>query len=78
MSIPCACSNDTSLGELGKDAALLFDPYDSEAIAASMKRLLSEPELRTELIEAGRRRAAEFSWKKHVERIMDAIEKADL
>ena len=74
--IPCACSNDTSLGELGKDAALLFDPYDADAIAEALKRLLSEPELRENLIEAGRRRAAEFSWEHHVERIMDAVKKA--
>ena len=76
--IPCACSNSTSLGELGEGAALLFDPYDSEAIAAAMTQLLSEPELRTELIAAGHRRAAEFSWEKHIERIMDAVAKTGI
>ena len=71
--VPCACSNDTSLGELGAGAALLFDPRDSDAIAEALRQLLESPAKRAELIAAGRRRAAEFTWEKHVERIMDAV-----
>ncbi len=71
--IPCACSNNSSLGELGRDAALLFDPKDPDAIADALKRLLESPELRAQLIEAGHRRAGEFTWKNHVERIIHAV-----
>ena len=71
--IPCACSDCSSLGELGYGAALLFNPHDTSAIAEAMKRILSEPELRAGLAEAGRRRAAEFTWEKHVDRILNAI-----
>ena len=71
--IPSCCSEGSSLGEVGRGAALLFDPLDPDAIAAALKRLLSEPELRKELVEAGRRRAAEFTWKNHVERILHAV-----
>ena len=74
--VPCACSNSTSLGELGKDAALLFDAHDSESIAEALTKLLSSEGLRTELAEAGRRRAATFTWQKHVERIMDAVSRS--
>jgi glycosyltransferase involved in cell wall biosynthesis len=60
---PVACSATTSLPEItGTDAALLFDPERSEAIAAAMDELLTDPELRQRLAAAGRRRAAGFTW----------------
>jgi glycosyltransferase involved in cell wall biosynthesis len=71
--VPCCCSDCSSLSEVGRGAALLFDPNAPDAIAAALKRLLTEPELRAELVEAGRRRAAEFTWEKHVERILNAV-----
>ena len=71
--VPCCCSDCSSLSEVGRGAALLFDPLDADAIAGALKRLLTEPELRAELAEAGRRRAAEFTWEKHVERILHAV-----
>ncbi|MBQ6352126.1 MAG: glycosyltransferase family 4 protein [Lentisphaeria bacterium] len=76
--IPCACSKDPSLGELGQGAALLFDARDSGAIAEALTRLLSSEALRVELAAAGRRRAAEFTWEKHVERITDAVYRSNV
>ena len=73
---PCACSETSSLGELGQGAALLFDPEDPAAIADALVRLLSDPGLREKLKEAGHRRTAEFTWAKHVERIIHAVESA--
>ncbi len=73
LGIPCACSDCSSLAELGRGAALLFDPKDPDAIADALKRLLESPELRAELIAAGHRRAAQFTWKNHVERIIHAV-----
>ena len=72
----CACSNNSSLGELGKGAALLFDPFDASDIAEAMRRLLTSADLRNELIRAGERRAAEFTWSHHVERILHAVEQS--
>ena len=71
--IPCACSDCSSLRELGTGAALLFDPTDADAIADALKRILESPELRAELIRAGTERAAQFTWDKHVERIIHAV-----
>ena len=71
---PCACSETSSLGEIGRGAALLFDPEDPAAIADAMRRLLTDSALREELKEAGRVRSAEFTWTKHVERIIHAVE----
>ena len=71
---PCACSETSSLGEIGRGAALLFDPGDPDAIADAVTRLLSDSALRAGLKEAGLRRAEEFTWTKHVERIIHAVE----
>ena len=72
--VPCACSETSSLGEIGRDAALLFDPEDPAAIADALNRLLTDPALRERMKEAGLRRAEEFTWTKHVERIIHAVE----
>ncbi|MBO5791760.1 MAG: WecB/TagA/CpsF family glycosyltransferase [Lentisphaeria bacterium] len=60
--LPCACSNNSSLGELGKGAAELFDPASPEAIAESMKKILSDPLYRQELSAKGKAKSANFSW----------------
>lgn len=56
---PVAASNATALPEACGDAAVLFDPYDVEAIAEGVRTALSRAE---ELSAAGRLRAARFSW----------------
>ncbi len=58
---PVVCSNTTSLPEIAGDAALLVDPRDAEALAAALHRLLTDPDLRVDLIARGLQRAAAFS-----------------
>ena len=69
--LPCACSNDSSLGELGRNAALLFDPSSVEEIAESMKKILSDEQIRQELAEKGREKASGFSWQKTSDGLLD-------
>jgi hypothetical protein len=59
--VPVACSNTTSLPEVTAGAAVLFDPGVPEQIAEAMVSLTRDESLRLRLIEAGRKRAAEFS-----------------
>ena len=49
------------------DAAVLTDPHDAEGFADAMLRVASDEELRKVLIDAGRRRAATFSWQRTAE-----------
>ena len=60
--VPVLCGNLTSLPEVAgteeEAAALLFDPRRPAEIVAAIERLESEPELRADLIERSRRRAA--------------------
>ena len=61
---PVACGNISSLPEVAGDAALLVDPYDVSAISAAILALDSDAELRGQLIDAGYRQAAQFTWEK--------------
>ncbi len=72
--VPCCCSNSSSLGEIGHDAALLFNPEKPNEIAAAMEKILTDDKLREELIAAGHNRAVEFSWKKHVKKLVEIYE----
>ena len=60
--VPCACSNNSSLGELGNGAAELFDPSSPQEIADAMERILSAPEYQQQLSCQGQIKAANFSW----------------
>ena len=61
--IPVLTSDRSSLPEVAGDAALLVDPLDRAAIAAGLVRLAGDAGLRERLTEAGRRRAAGFTWR---------------
>jgi len=61
--IPVLTSDRSSLPEVAGDAALLVDPLDRAAIGAGLVRLAGDPGLRRDLVEAGRRRAAGFTWR---------------
>lgn len=64
--IPCACSNNGSLGEIGGDAAITFDPTDVGGIAQALRNLLAGTATEhAERIARGRARCAMFSWTKH-------------
>jgi len=61
---PVALSRATSLPEVGGEAALYFDPQSAGAIAEAMLGLGADEALRARLSEAGRARAAQFSWER--------------
>jgi glycosyltransferase involved in cell wall biosynthesis len=73
---PVICSNTSSLPELAGEAALLVDPTDTAALAAAMRRALSEPELRKELIEKGYAQIQKFSWAKAAGKVLSVLEEA--
>ncbi|HEX6161591.1 MAG TPA: glycosyltransferase, partial [Thermoanaerobaculia bacterium] len=59
---PVACSAVTSLPDTAGDAALLFDPHDTGAIAGAMRRLWSDDALARELVHRGHERVKLFTW----------------
>ena len=61
---PVVCSNAASLPEVVGDAAITVDPYDVEALAEAMYRVLSDPDLADDLRRRGLERAARFTWER--------------
>jgi glycosyltransferase involved in cell wall biosynthesis len=57
--------------EVCSDAALWFDAEGPRTPAAALARLLDEPGLAERLREAGRARAATFSWPAAARRLLD-------
>ena len=57
---PVTCSNASSLPEVADDAALYFDPYDTDSIEESISEMVKNPQLRNYFIEKGYARAKEF------------------
>jgi glycosyltransferase involved in cell wall biosynthesis len=68
---PVVTSNVSSLPEVAGDAALLIDPYNPQAIADGITRVLSDATLRDELRRKGLARARQFSWEQSVRRVHD-------
>jgi glycosyltransferase involved in cell wall biosynthesis len=64
-------SNVSSLPEVAGDAALLVDPYDIDAIADGIYRVLTETALAGELRRRGPVRARQFSWESSVRRVRE-------
>lgn len=48
--------------EICGSAAVYFDPFDPEDLAAKMHRVSSDPKLRESIVASGKLRAREFSW----------------
>ena len=59
---PVVTSNVTSLPEVAGDAAVLVDPYDTDAIGEAIVSVLDDRSLRDSLRSKGFARAAAFSW----------------
>ena len=68
---PVITSNVSSLPEVVGDAAMLIDPYEPDAIAGAMRRVLMDDRLRDDMRERGLARAREFSWGRSVRRVRE-------
>jgi glycosyltransferase involved in cell wall biosynthesis len=64
--LPVLTSKRSALPEVAGDAALLIDPLDTDSIADGLRRITSDADLRTQLVQRGRIRAEEFTWDKAV------------
>jgi alpha-1,3-rhamnosyl/mannosyltransferase len=65
--VPAAVSNAAALPEVAAGAAVLMDPRDEESMAAALQRLVEDRTWRAGAVEAGRARAAAFSWERAAE-----------
>lgn len=70
--IPVITSNVTSMPEVAGDAALLVDPTSTDEIAFAMKKVLTDSELRKELIAKGLKRAQDFTWERLAKTVINS------
>ena len=61
---PVIAGNNSSQIEVAGDAALMVDASSIEDIARATILILSDPKLRAQLIERGRRNFTRFRWSK--------------
>jgi len=73
---PVVTSNVSSLPEVAGNAALLVNPYDPQAIAHAIYRVLTDDALSSDLRRRGPARAREFSWEASVRRVREIYDLA--
>ena len=74
--LPVAVAEVSALPEVAGEAALYFDPRDPHAIATAIGRLVEDADLRARLVELGRARRREFTWRRTAEETLRSFERA--
>jgi glycosyltransferase involved in cell wall biosynthesis len=70
---PCVVSNTASLPEVCGDAAYYVNPYDIEDIARGIEKVLSDENLRNDLVKKGFENIKRFSWERSAKKIIEVI-----
>lgn len=72
---PVICSHIASLPEVAGDAALYFNPGESDELAHHLERIRTDKEIRPQLVASGFERIKRFSWDEASASIYDILHK---
>ncbi|MEH2246190.1 glycosyltransferase family 4 protein [Nostoc sp.] len=72
LGAPVVSANTSSIPEVTGDAAILIDPSDSVQLAEAILKVISDSQIRQELISKGRERAKLFSWERTAKETLKA------
>ena len=75
--VPVLTGNQTSLPEVIGDAGVMVDPYDVDALADGLLRLVDDGALRRQCRCKGLERAKQFSWDETARRTWDILVRVD-
>jgi glycosyltransferase involved in cell wall biosynthesis len=75
MGCPVLTADRYGTKEVAQDAALFVDPEDINSIADGMSRIVTDEDLRSELIDAGHIRARDFHWRDCAEQTLEFLER---
>ena len=64
---PVICSNTASLPEVGGDAVMYINPYDTNDIRDKMLMVIENEKLREEMLQKGLQHVKQFSWNQAAE-----------
>jgi len=73
---PVLTSSTSALQEIAGGYSYLVDPLDVDAIARGIVALATDPKVRADFVELGRKRALDFSWDKAAERTLEVYAEA--
>ncbi|PLX26110.1 hypothetical protein C0580_00495 [Candidatus Parcubacteria bacterium] len=72
--IPVLSSNSSCLPEILEDSVLYFDPKDKNDLLDKMEEIISQSQLKLELIKSGREHIKKYSWEKMGKNILDIFQ----
>ncbi len=75
LGCPCALSNTSSLKEIGKDSALLFDPWNTDEIKKTIETMTHDSDLRSRLIAKGFENSEKYKWKRYFDTMIENLSK---
>jgi glycosyltransferase involved in cell wall biosynthesis len=73
--LPVLVANNTCLPEVGGNAVLQFNPFDTADIALKIKTVLDDVNLQKDMIDKGRERLKDFSWQKTAIQLVEIFKK---
>lgn len=71
---PVVASNVSSLPEAGGDAAMYFNPENSDDIAKAIKKVVEDKNLRDEMVKKGFVQVKKFSWEKTARKTLEVLQ----
>lgn len=71
---PVLVADASALPEVVGEAGMRVDPYDVAALAEAMRKLLRDGDLRRRLGQAGRQRAAMFTWQEAARQLLQVYD----
>lgn len=77
LGCPVVASDSTSLPEIGRDAALYFDPKNIKNMVDTISKVLSSEKLKKDLFKKGRARVRDFSWRKMAKETLEVYRKCE-
>ena len=73
--VPVVCSSRGSLPEIAGDAAIFFDPADSQDMAGAILSVIRDISLRRALRERGKVNLERFSWEKAAQKTLEVYKR---
>jgi glycosyltransferase involved in cell wall biosynthesis len=74
--VPAVVAQVPAMTSLGAEAATYFKPGDQASLVDAIEKVMSQPDLRSKLIEAGKLRLKLFGWSQTAQAIIKGIEAA--
>ena len=68
---PVVCANTTSLPEVGGEAPLYIDPGSVEQLETAILKVISDRNLKEQMIRKGFEQAEKFTWQKTASKVLD-------